>query len=72
MGSKFDLPHFVMHGQHLHIVHLMIPLAADIMQRRILRRIMTNQQEKIKKELDIMQFEGHERTEENYETPHSE
>lgn len=50
----------------------MIPLAADIMQRRILRRIMNNQQEKIKKELDIMQFEGHERTEENYETPHSE
>jgi D-alanyl-D-alanine dipeptidase len=75
MGSKFDFPHFVMHVQHLHVVYLMIPSAADVIQHRILRQIMNNQQDG--ERAGLTQIEGlywhfHERTEKNYETPDSE
>jgi hypothetical protein len=77
IGSKLDFPHNFMQVQHLHIVYLTIPSAADIIQHRIRGRIMNNQQEKMQKGLVMTQFEGlywhlHERTEENYEASHSE
>jgi len=58
MGSKFDIPHIVMHVQHLHIIYLTIPSAADIIQHRILGRIMNNQQEKLQIGLVMTQCEG--------------
>jgi len=66
-----------MQVQYLHTVYLMTPSAADITQHRILGQIMNNQQEKMQERLVVTQFKGlywhlHERTEENYEAPHSE
>jgi len=77
MSSKLDFPHIVMQVQLFHIVYLMIPSAVDVIQHQILGQIMNNQQEKMQKGFVMSQFEGlywhlHERTEENYEAPHSE